>query len=355
MMIKASFIGANPNPRVVGLKTMEYKCNYFLGNDPAKWRTDVPNYQTILLERVYPGIDLRYYGDGHRMEYDFVVSPGSDYSQIEIRYEGVRSLATNDRGDLELAPVVYQLDKEIHRPISGGYRLSGKSTFGFQLDGRYDPALPVIIDPVLVYSTYLGGENWDHGYGIAVDGSGCAYVTGNTESTDFPMQNPYDGSYNGGNDVFVTKLSAAGNGLVYSTYLGGGAYEGGFSIAVDGSGCACVTGNSLSSDFPMQNPYDGSYSVGTYDAFVTKLSAAGSSLVYSTYLGGAVNEWGEGIAVDDAGCAYVTGYTSSPDFPMQNPYNGTRNGYYDAFVTKLAATGDGLVFSTYLGMRVCDG
>ena len=299
MLIKASFVGANPNPQMRGDGLMEYKCNYFLGNDSTKWRTDVPNYQAIVFENIYAGIDLKYYGDGRKMEYDFVVSPGADPSQICMRYDGAKSLAVNDAGDLvvetdwgtvtELAPMVYQIENGERLPLRGSYQLESDDMFSFRLSDDYNPELAVVIDPVLTYSTYLGGGNSDEGIGIAIDGFGDVYAMGRTQSSNFPTQNPYDGSFNGFYDVFVTKFSAAGNTLVYSTYIGGDTLDEGRCIAIDGSGCAYVTGFTTSYNYPTLNAYDSSFHGGTYppiDAFVTKLSSAGNSLVYSTFLGG---------------------------------------------------------------------
>ena len=281
MMIKASFVGANHGVEIKGTGAIDYKCNYFIGNEPSKWRTDVPNYDAIVYEDIYSGIDLKYYGNGKQMEYDFIVSPGADPSQIAIRYDGARSLTVNAAGELvvetewgeviERRPVVYQMVNDTRVAVAGEYTLTGPKSFGFALGFDYDPDLPLVIDPVLTYSTYLGGSNLEHGWGIAVDGSGCAYVTGWTRSTDFPTQDPYDASLGGSCDVFVTKFSASGNTLIYSTYLGGS--DGGDEadgIAVDGSGCAYVTGYTGYSDFPTQDPYDASFN-GNGDVFVTKL------------------------------------------------------------------------------------
>jgi hypothetical protein len=356
LVIKAAFVGANLTPAVTGSNPMEYKCNYFLGNDPANWRTDVPNYEAIVLEEVYPGIDLTYYGNGHQMEYDFVVSPGADYSQIQIQYEGAEGLAIADDGALvattawgeikELAPVVYQEIGGSRRPVASEYVVQSDRTFGFRLGKEYDRAFPVVIDPVLVYSTYLGGGSLDRSEGIAVDGSGNAYVTGETYSSDFPMQNPYQPTLHG-SDAFVTKFSTDGSNLIYSTYLGGTEADEGKDITVDAYGAAYVTGHTTSSDFPTQSPYQTDQ--GGIDVFVTKLSSTGNSLVYSTYLGGSGQDASHGIAVDGAGSAYVTGQTSG-DFPTTTAFDGAFNGgNHDAFVTKLSPSGSSLIYSTYLG------
>lgn len=360
--IKANFVGSNPNPRMVDSEEMEYKCNYFIGNDPDKWHTGVSNYQAIVYEDIYDGIDLKYYGNGKQMEYDFIVSPGADPSQIQIRYDGVESVSVNEDGELivetiwgevvEQKPMVYQESGLARRDVAGRYVLAGDRTFGFELPDGYDPSKTLVIDPVLEYSTYLGASSWDHGHDIAVDGEGCAYVTGVTWSLDFPLQDPYQDTLldpeGDGCAVFVTKLNETGSGLVYSTYLGGQRDDIGEGIAVDDLGCAYVTGYAGSHDFPLQNPYQTSDSQG--EVFLTKLSSGGDALIYSTYLGGTMMEWAEEVAVDDSGQAYVTGWSESDDFPVHNAYQETfSGGQCDAFVTKFNATGSDLVYSTYLG------
>ena len=357
--IKASFVGSNPNSRMVGHEKMEYKCNYFIGNDPNEWHTDVPNYKTIIYEEIYDGIDLKYYGNGTHMEYDFIVSPGADFSQIKIQYEGAESILVNANGELivetiwgevvEQRPVVYQVENDRRIPVEGIYSLQGDNSFGFELSG-YNPVLPLVIDPVLSYSTYLGGSGDDVAWGIVVDTSGVTYITGYTTSTDFPTQNPYQSVFGGiYSDVFITKLSNDGNSLIYSTYLGGNDEDFGFCIAIDTSRGVYVTGYTTSTDFPTQNPYQSAYGGGTHDVFIAKLNSDGNSLVYSTYLGGNISDGGYGIAVDVSGVAYVTGFTCSADFPTQTPYQITSGGDYDGFVTKLSNDGNSLIYSTYIG------
>gem|GEM_PF-595053 len=357
LIIKANFVGANPSPTVRGEDMMEYRCNYFIGNDPNEWNTDVPNYEAIVLEDVYPGIDLKYYGNGKQMEYDFIVSPGANFAQIEIEYEGAKTLSVNDAGELvvetdwgsvtELRPYVYQLEDGKKIELAGEYILLSESSFGFSLPILYNPALALVIDPVLSYSTYLGGGGIDESYGIAVDGDGSAYVIGWTLSDDFPTQDPYQTDpADLDRDVFVTKVNPDGSNLVYSTYLGGANGEYGRDIVVDGDGNAYVTGYTSSDDFPTQGPYQ-TDSPGR-DVFVAKLNAIGNALVYSTYLGGNAEERAYGIAVDGSRNVYVSGWTASTDFPTLTPYQTDQPGD-DAFVTKLNAAGDNLVYSTHLG------
>jgi hypothetical protein len=207
----------------------------------------------------------------------------------------------------------------------------------------------LVIDPVvLVYSTYLGGSCSDSASGIAVDTSGCAYVTGDTTRGDFPIKGAYDNTYNGFIDAFVTKFAPSGRTLVYSTYLGGNFWDGGHAIAVDANGAAYVLGHTFSSDFPLkkaiQNTLDPYGSL-----FITKLSSSGNALVYSTYLGGSQSDSPMRIALDRTGAAYISGNTRSPDFPTRNALDKTFNGESDAFLAKLPPMGGELVFSTYLG------
>jgi len=202
----------------------------------------------------------------------------------------------------------------------------------------------------LSYSTYIGGSSGDDGlWAIAVDTSGNAYVTGHTESADFPILHPYQASHGGAWDTFVTKIAPSGSSLSYSTYLGGKGIEAGYGIALDASGNAYITGNTSSTDFPTTNAYERTYQGGAYDAYITKIAPSGSSLSYSTYLGGAGDDGGWGIAVDPSGSAYVAGYTFSTDFPTQTPYQGSYKGNVDGFVTKLSPDGASLSYSTYIG------
>jgi len=358
LLIKAQIVGANPNPEVIGVDRLPHNNNYFYSNDRSKWHTDVANYSVIVYKDIYPGIDLKYYGDGKSMKYDFIVNPGADISQIQIRYDGVDALSITPAGDLqaqtrfglihEKVPYVYQEVSGVQTEVTGYYDLKESGVFGFAVGESYNSDYPLIIDPELAYSTFSGGHGRDYGYNIAVDGSGSAYVTGQTISRDFPTVNPYDGDFNKKGEVFVTKLTPAGNSLTYSTYLGGSNWDLGYDIAVDGSGSAYVTGWTASSDFPTANPYNGSMS-GMRDAFVTKLSPAGNSLIYSTYLGGVNEDRAGDIAVDGAGNAYVTGGTWSSDFPTVSPYSGSISGIIDAFITKFSPAGNSLIYSTYLG------
>ena len=357
--IRLKLLGANPNPMTTGLDVLPGTSNYFIGNDPAKWRTGVANYEKIKIESVYPGIDLVYYGNQRQLEYDWIVNPGADPKVIRFAVEGKAdlkdlkidaqgNLILDETGELRLnKPFIYQRRAGARTEIAGRYILLGKREAGFQLD-TYDASLQLVIDPVLSYSTYLGGSSNDYGNGIAVSSSGNAYVTGETLSADFPTAGPLQASSGGDYDAFVVKLNASGSGLVYSAYVGGGDNDYGNGIAVDSSGNAYVTGYTLSTDFPTASPLQAS-SGGGADAFVVKLNASGSAFVYSSYLGGNGSDHGNGIAVDSSANAYVTGDTFSTNFPTASPRQASSGGGEDAFVTKLNAAGSGLVYSTYLG------
>jgi hypothetical protein len=360
LLIKAQFLNANPDVVVAGEGLLNHKCNYFYGNDPSKWRSEVPSYSSITYKDIWPGIDLKYHGNGKGIKYDFIINPGANLSQIKIRYEGVEALSITNQGDLkaqtrfgliyEDIPRIYQDIGGLQCEIAGRYAIIEPGVFGFVLDDGFDRALPLVIDPELVYSTYLGGDSTDCGQSIAIDGSGNAYVTGYTQSSNFPMVNPYDGGFNGDKDVFVTKLSPAGDSLIYSTYLGGDALDWGRCVVVDSNNCAYITGYTQSQNFPTQNPFDSTLG-GDFDAFVCKLNAAGNGLVYSTYLGGSIREceYGRhGMAVDRNQCAYIAGRTNSPDFPLLNPFDSVLV-FADAFITKFSPDGNTLVYSSFLG------
>ncbi|MEO8285000.1 MAG: SBBP repeat-containing protein [Chloroflexota bacterium] len=368
-VVRLQFIGANPNTVMSSGEAMPGKVNYFIGNDPSRWHSDVPTYASAHYEQLYAGIGLTYDGTGGQLKGTYTVSPGSDPSQIRWRYSGAESVSVDGAGNLQIAvpaadkdaspvmlteqvPVAWQEIGGTRTAVTARYLVASDQSTGFAL-GSYDHNLPITIDPTLAYSTYLGGSNFDYGSGIAVDTAGNAYVTGATFSSNFPLQGPYQPSYRGPRDAFVTKFNPGGTTLLYSTYLGGtgqGDGDGSYGIAVDTVGNAYVTGYTTSNDFPLQNPFQPAYGGGNSDVFVTKLNATGSALIYSTYLGGNVaQEWGMGIAVDTSGNAYVAGFTGSTNFPLQNPFQPAFGGVTDAFVTKFSPAGSSLIYSTYLG------
>ena len=355
MILTAKFVGANSNPEVVAEGQLEYKCNYFIGNDPSKWHTDVPNYEAITLKDIYPGIDIRYSGDGTgQASYAYIVEPGADVAQVKIAFEGAEKTLVDSGGTLlvqtKWGDVIVAFAGPTNDKRSGSALFSREAEDTVTLETTDQSRMQsTSLNVGLIYSTLLGGSGYDEAFSIAVDNSGNAYVTGWTQSIDFPTQNPYQ-TYHGNQDVFVTKLSTTGNSLIYSTYLGGEDFEFAWGIAVDNGGNAYVTGGTGSMDFPTQNPFQSTLNHHYYDAFVTKLNADGNALVYSTYLGGRDYDESYGIAVDGNGNAFVTGLTYAGDFPTQNSYQSTfRGGLVDAFITKLNPTGSTLAYSTYLG------
>jgi hypothetical protein len=383
-VVRLEVLGAAGRAPAVPEDALPGRVNYFLGNDPARWRTDIPTYGRVRYPAVYPGVDLVYYGHGRQLEYDFVPAPGADPGLVRLRLGAVERAAIDAAGDLVLGttggtirqrrPLMYQERGGLRETVDGGYLLgsdppstdarsvtpesvggagdpartasaapsTGPSVEVGSWVGAYDAGRPLVIDPVLVYSTYLGGSGGDSGSGIAVDGQGSAYVTGFTESPDFPLANPLpppNTTLRGGGDAFVAKLGPGGNTLVYSTYLGGSSGDVGFGIAVDAQGNAYVTGSTRSVDL-LASPLPPNNALrGGDDAFVAKLGPGGNTLVYSTYLGGSGPDVGSGIAVDAQGSAYVAGITNSADFPLVNPLpppNNALRGVNDAFVTRLS-------------------
>jgi uncharacterized protein (TIGR03437 family) len=386
--VRMKFVGASPQVQIAGLDELPGKSNYLIGNDQKRWRTNVPNYAKVRYREVYPGVDLIFYGNQRRLEYDFVVVPGADPCIIKLRFAGVSESDIDTRGDLILKtsageirqnrPFIYQEIGLERRAIEGRYRLLGGNMIGFQI-GDYDPSLPLVIDPALVYSTYLGGSESDVGYGIAVDSSGSVYVTGFTASKgapDFPVssgafqtpvtRNGCTGYFIDCKDVFVTKFNPSGTAVVYSTFFGGSKDDRGHGIAIDSSGNAYVTGETNSADFPftpdaVQKNFicdDRSDTNPCRDAFVVKLNAAGSALIYSTFLGDRELDTGNSIAVDSSGNAFVTGSTASSAFPVTtNAFQRSLAGMCpceDAFITKLNSAGSALIYSTFLGGRGYD-
>jgi hypothetical protein len=374
-VVRMRLVGANPQAKVTGLEELPGRSNYFIGKDPREWRTNVPNYARVEYANVYPGVDLVYYGNQRQLEYDFVVQPGADPRRIRLAVQSQSAKSSSqsalridlngdlvaDVGDGEVRfhkPVVYQPgmgDGALSKDAGQGARSRHFVQAKYLLNGmrvtfevaNYDKTKPLVIDPALAYSSYLGGSGRDAGGAIAVDSLGNTYLTGATSSADFPTTpGSFQTVYAGRRDAFVSKLNAAGSALLYSTYLGGSNPDGGSAIVVDSSDNAYVVGSTFSPDFPTT---PGAFQTKPGDIFVSKLNPTGSTLVYSTYLGRSGGE-GNGIAIDTAGNAYVTGDTgiNFPTTPgaFQTSYGG---GASDAFVTKLNATGTALVYSTYLG------
>ncbi len=364
-VLRMQLLAASPSAEPKGVEPLSGTVSYFRSSDPSRWQSGVPTFAKVKFPAVYPGIDLVYYGDQGQLEYDFVVAPKADPKAIRLHFAGARKLRLDASGNLTIRasngrivfhmPVVYQRENGVRRPVEGRFKLLADNSVGFTL-GDYDHDRPLVIDPTLVYSTYLGGSTQEAALGIAVDASGNTYITGTTSSADFPTT---AGSYQtaqksaGHTQAFVTKLNPTGTALIYSTYLGGSNDDDqANAIAVSAAGNAYITGYANTSDFPTtagafeaSRPTEGSM------GFVTEFNSTGTALVYSTYLGGSFGgEQGSGIALDSSGNAYIVGNTSATDFPVTpGAFATTISGFRSGFVTKLNPAGSALVYSTYLG------
>lgn len=360
--LRLTLAGAQPQPRVEGLEPLPGRVNYFIGADAAQWRANVPTYASVKYTAVYPGIDLVYYGNQQQLEYDFIVAPGADPQAIRLDFEGAEQIEIDAQGELALhlangtlrqrKPVIYQEVNGARKEVAGSYVRTGEQQIGFQL-GEYDRRLPLVIDPILSYSTYLGGGAADAGNSVVVDSAGNAYVTGNTASANFPTASPLQAATGGGTtDAFIAKLNAAGTALIYATYFGGNGADSGVSLAVDSAGQTYVCGSTSSTNLPTVNPFQPSYGGGASDNFVFKLNATGTALLYSTYLGGNGNDSPgfHSIAIDRAGQAYLAGNTTSTNFPVVNPVQSTYGGgASDGTIVKLNVAGNAAIYSSYLG------
>jgi hypothetical protein len=394
-VLRMQLLGSRRDATIIGTEELPGKTNYFLGNDPKKWERNIATFAKVRYRNVLGGVDLIYYGKQGQLEYDFLVAAGADPGTIQLAFSGAGGMYVEKQtGDLVLKmgkasdevrfhrPVAYQdlaqqdgvSTDPIHpgsaeatgkRPVAVDYVVDSQNRVGFQL-GPYDHSKTLVIDPTLSYSTYLGGATDDYGNSIAVDSAGSAYVTGYTNSAAFPVTG---GSYQpkcggcsvGMEDAFVTKLDPTGSFLIYSTFLGGLSNDIGNGIALDPSGDAFIVGQTFSLDFPttpgaFQTSCGGGSCTGG-DAFITELDPSGSSLIYSTYLGGSNINQGNGIALDASGDAYIVGTTRSLAFPTTPGAFQTKctcSMDSDVFVTELNPAGSALVYSTYLGGSATD-
>jgi hypothetical protein len=369
--VAVDMVGARRGLKPEAGDRTEAVVSYFKGPRP-QWKTGLPTYGSVVYREAWPGIDLSWSGTAGRLEDTFVVRPGADPGRIRLRYRGATSVKLDETGGLGVTtpaggfsvdrPHAYQElnGKRVDVPVSFVLERKGaEPVYGFRI-GRYDRTRPVVIDPVmLLYCGYIGGDSDDGGYGIAVDGAANAYVTGYTRSDEatFPVTVGPDLSCNEdgtmfGFDAFVAKVGANGTGLVYAGYIGGNYNDEGYGIAVDAAGNAYVTGETTSSEatFPVTVGPSLTYK-GSHDAFVAKVSSDGTNLLYAGYIGGNCGDGGYGIAVDDAGSAYVTGFTCTDQtsFPVTVGPDLSYNGGTDAFVAKVKADGTGLVYAGYIG------
>jgi hypothetical protein len=354
--------GADPSAHAVGVDPQPGRVNYLLGADRDRWHTGAATFAKVAQQGVYPGIDIVYYGHGGQLEYDVVVAPGADAGAVRLGVDGATGLGLQDNGDLVIdtaagaltqrRPVAYQDSGGVRVPVAAEYVLRGADEVGLRL-GAYDRSVPLVIDPVLSYSTYLGGTGFDSVQHVAVDSAGAAYVTGFSLNSTFPAT-VGDTTFGGTRDAFVAKFSPAGV-FQWSTYLGGAGSETGFAIAVDAAGAAHIGGNTTSSDFPATaGAFDTSYNSAvnfTTDAFVAKLATDGTSLTWATYLGGNQGEQVNtaAIALGAAGSVIVGGETQSASYPTTaGVVQPTQLSAQEGFVTQLSSTGT-MDWSTYLG------
>jgi len=360
IVVRMKLKGANANPSVQGLNILPGRTSYFLGGDRSKWRTGVEQYASVKFGQVYPGIDMVYRFDQGHVEHDFILAPGADPGRILMDFEGGQSLRLDTRGSLLIsveggdltykAPKLYQLLNDKRVDVKGRFVLAGGGQVRFEV-GNYIKSKELVIDPEIIYSSYLGGSLDDRAGAVAVDASGNVYLTGSVVSTNFSLGFPVGSdrlqTINGGgaSDVFVTKINAAGTAVVWSTYYGGSGDDIGRGIAVDGAGKVYITGSTTGS-IPGRTHLFGTG--GGTDAFVVAISSDANSLIYADQFGGPGEESGNGIAVDPAGNAYVTGHTNSANFPTLNPAQPANGAADDAFVAKFDAAG-GQVYATYLG------
>jgi beta-propeller repeat-containing protein len=362
-VLRLKWVGANSGPEIVAENPLPGRINYLIGRDPAQWHTGIPTYARVRYAGLFPGVDAVFYSKGGEIEYDLLLAPGADPAKISLALQGAKSMRLARNGDLVLTlrnaevrqrkPMVYQEMNGVRRLLAAHYVIHGDNTVGFQVAGL-DRRLPLVIDPRLSYSTFLGSNTLDTVESVAVDQFGNAYLTGST-IFGFPTKNPAQGNQLGA-DAFVTKLSPSGGSLIYSTILGGSSSDAGHAIAVDRFGSAYVGGETGSTDFPTTpgafHPAPGS--IDTNNGFVTKLSPSGSSFVYSLLLGGGDLDQIRAIALDTQHRVYVTGFTCSTNFPVTNafqPVTQSQNcadGGGDAFVTRLNSAGTALDYSTYL-------
>ncbi|MEG3839353.1 SBBP repeat-containing protein, partial [Microcoleus sp. herbarium14] len=368
-IVRSSLADSNPNPTISGLEKLPGFANFILGEDSSQWHTDVPTFNGVVYQNVYQGIDRVFKGTEGQLKSEFLVAAFADPSQIKMNYSGVNNIRLREDGALILetplgelidnAPIVYQDINGQRVNVPAAYNLLGNNQVNFSL-GDFDPTQPLVIDPVLAYSTYLGGSGEEYANRMTVDSTGAAYIIGTTFNNFPTTPGAYQTIPGGQSDILVTKINPQGTALVYSTYIGGPNNDEGFDIAVDSQGNAYLTG-------PVNPGYPttaGSFkpTANITSAAVTKLNAAGSSLVYSTFLGGSASipnggtffgasgsSLGNGIKVDSSGNAYVVGPTYGSFPTTTNAYQPTYGGGLDGFLAKVNPTGSALVYSTYLG------
>jgi hypothetical protein len=363
VVFTATFAGAR-QVRPTALERSDTQVNYYIGDDPLKWQSGVASYKKILYKGLYDGIDLYTWGKRSGLKYEFHVAPGADWRQVVVRYEGIEGLAIDDKGALHVktalgemvdeAPVVYQETASGRKEIPSRFRLVGETGYGFEVTGAVDARVPLVLDPKLEWSSYLGGSDSETACGIACDSTGDAYVTGYTASENFPAPGGIDTGISGPNDAFVAKITPTGS-LAWATYLGGDGAEIGYQVACDSTGNVWAVGNTSSTDFPVPGGFDTSlggsaYPVVICDVFVVKFTPSGS-LAWGSYLGGSGDDRGFAIACDSTGNAWVAGRTLSADFPVPGGFDTDSPNENDGFVARIAPEGS-LAYGSFTGAPI---
>ena len=378
------FVGANSEAQIAGGGKLTSKVNYFIGNDSSKWQIGLSTFANVQVTQLYPGINMIFHGNQRQLEYDFTVAPGANPNAVKMRFNGVDNISITPQGDLILKigtheirqpkPEIYQAIGDARKIIAGGYKILDSQTVAFEV-GEYDQTLPLVIDPVLGYSAFFGGNVGDTAWAIAVNpNDNSIYIAGSTFSTKFFTTGAVRTNFAGDGftgDAFVAKLDQTGTNLIYLTYLGGSADDLAAGLAVDGAGNAFVGGFTQSLNFPTNNAlistnpaaFNPTYHYQPPSGWVAELNANGTNLIYSTYLGGDSQNYVEAIAVDSADNAYAVGYTYSTNFPvttnaLQPHFGGTNDTLYlnaNAFLTEIGSGGSNLVYSTFLGGTNLDG
>ncbi len=356
------FLGIAPEARIDGEEKLSTTTNLFLGSDPTRWRRDVPNYGRLRVQGLYPGIDLVYYGNAGKLEYDLKLKPGVDPRRIRMRLSG-ETARLDPEGNLvsdliQKRPVAYQTSADGSRiPVASRYRRNRDGSYGFAL-GAYDHRRELVIDPVLTLSIYVGGSDADVINAITHDNSGFLYVAGITDSSDFPIVgNASQATYGENTDVFVAKIDPKGQDIVYSTYIGGSGNESLGGLAVDGQGNIYVGGTTSSSNLPTVNPFQNALGASAIsNVFLAWITPTGS-LNYCTYLGGTGTDIAGKIALDSSNNVWMVGSTLSVDFPLMNPQQNGIFGEQDMFIAGFNPNTNGpdsLLYSTYLGGEAND-
>ncbi len=369
--VRLQFVGANPQAIVSGEKEMKARVNYFIGNDPSKWQAGVSLFERVRVEDIYPGIAVVHYGNQKELEYDFIIAPHADPSHITVRFTGADRVGVSGSGELVLTlgdeeirqpkPKIYQTVQGMRKEIEGGYYLADDRTMKFRV-GEYDQSLALTIDPVLSYSTFIGGAKEDIGWAVVVDASGDLYLSGETRSPQFyasaaSFQTNLAGTTDNHGDAFIMKVDNSVTQLRYFTYLGGKTADSALALAVDGAGSAYLAGYTDSTNFPVRSEVFANLSgqanvftgIKPVDAFVAKLDPSGSNLLFSTYIGGGAIDAAYGIALDSQTNVYVTGYTLSTNFPTRNTIRTNQSGNGDVFIAKLDIANTNLIYSALFG------